>query len=394
MATRNEQDTTRARANILREMLTHSTRENPFDHHEIYEVMDLCLSCKGCKSECPSNVDIAKLKAEFLQHYYEANGTPLRARMIANITSINKINVNFPGLYNWFIKNRVSKAFINNLLGFSPDRSLPGLQPVTLKKWAHKNPEKLKSKLKGKNRPVLFYADEFINYQDAHIGIDAIELLTSLGYDIIIPELEESGRTFLSKGLVKKAKQLAEKNMHLAGPWIEKEIPLIGLEPSAILTFRDEYMELTTGSQRKKAEILSERVYTFEEFFSLEYESGYVNQSQFTKNKATILVHGHCYQKALSNQSITERILSIPENYEVSIIPSGCCGMAGSFGFEKEHYEISMKIGELVLFPAIQNAPQGTLLAAAGTSCRHQILDGTGETAWHPAQILKEGLMV
>jgi len=393
MATQNEQDTTRARANILREMLTTSSRKNPFDHQEIYGVMDLCLSCKGCKSECPSNVDIAKLKAEFLQHYYKSNRIPLRTRLVANITRINKINAYFPGFYNGLIKNSISKNIINKLIGFAPERSLPGLSKKTLKQWAVNNSEKLKSKIKGRNKPILLYADEFINYQDAQIGIDAIELLTSLGYDILVPELLESGRTFLSKGLVKKAKHLAETNIQLLGRWIEMDIPLIGLEPSAILTFRDEYPDLVPDDLKEKAGLASEMAYTFEEFLAEEFEGGYIKKAQFTNNQATILVHGHCYQKALSNQSYTQQILSIPQNYKVSVIPSGCCGMAGSFGIEKEHYDISMQIGELVLFPAVRNASKGTIIAAAGTSCMHQILDGTGEKAWHPAQILKDALL-
>ncbi len=393
MATRNEKDTTRARANILREMLTQSTKKNPFDHREIHEVMDLCLSCKGCKSECPSNVDIAKLKAEFLQHYYEANGVPIRTTLIAHISRINRISAILPSLYNGFIKNKAFQRIINRMLGFSAERSLPTLHKTTLKAWAAKNPDKLKAKTKINHRQILLYADEFVNFNDVKLGQDGIELLTTLGYDILIPDLKESGRTFLSKGLVKKAQKLANENIRILSSLPEKNIPLIGLEPSAILTFRDEYLDLADFSLKERAQRISERVFTFEEFLAGEFSNGHIDKGQFTDKKVNILVHGHCYQKALSNQSFTQQVLSFPENFSVRIIPSGCCGMAGSFGFEKEHYELSMQIGELVLFPAVRKAGSETIIAAAGTSCRHQILDGTGKSALHPAQILKEALL-
>lgn len=392
MATRNEKDTTRARANILREMLTRSTRKNPFDHQEIYEVMDLCLSCKGCKSECPSNVDIAKLKAEFLQHYYEANGIPFRSRLIAHITRLNRINSLFPGLYNGMTRNGLLRKWINRTLGFSTARSLPPLHKTTLKKWASENPDQLKPIKTDESRKVLLYADEFVNYNDVPVAQDAVGLLTALGYEIIIPDLKESGRTFLSKGLVKDAQILANENISILRGINMDHIPLIGLEPSAILTFRDEYLDLVQPSLREVAYQWSERIFTFEEFLAGEIQAGHIDKNRFTRRKATILLHNHCYQKALSNQAFSQQILSYPENFDTRIIPSGCCGMAGSFGFEKEHYDLSMQIGELVLFPAVRKAGPETIIAAAGTSCRHQILDGTGRRAMHPASILKEAL--
>jgi len=392
MATRNEKDTTRARANILREILTNSTKQNPFDHKEIYEVMDLCLSCKGCKSECPSNVDITKLKAEFLQHYYQSNGVPLRSKLIAHITEINQLNANIPELYNWFINSKLSKNTFQKLLGFSTQRSFPDLYKTTLKQWAKKNPDKLKSRDKRRKKQILLYADEFTNYNDVNVGIDAIKLLTTLGYDIVIPDLKESGRTFLSKGLIKKAMELAKENIRMIADLLNNDSPLIGLEPSAILTFRDEYPDLVDQSLKTKATEIASYSFTFEEFFYGELDQGNIEKKIFADQKLKVLIHGHCYQKALSSLSFTKKILSIPENYQVEIIPSGCCGMAGSFGFEKEHYNVSMQIGELVLFPAVRKADQNTIIAAAGTSCRHQIKDGTGIKALHPAQILKNAL--
>ena len=239
MATRNERDTTRARANILREFLTHSTQANRYDHKEIYDVMDLCLSCKGCKSECPSNVDMAKLKAEFLQHYYDANGVPLRSRIIAGFTTSAQLGALAPGLYNRFVQAR----WVKKLIGFAPDRSMPLLQKTTLRRWYKKH-----FSPKPGAPTVYLFCDEFTNYNDVEIGIKSILLLERLGYEVIIPNHEESGRTWLSKGLVRRARDIANQNIRLLQPLISEETPLIGIEPSAILTFRDEYPDLADDS--------------------------------------------------------------------------------------------------------------------------------------------------
>jgi len=386
MATRDEKDTTRARANILREFLTNSPKDNPFDHQEIYEVMDLCLSCKGCKSECPSNVDIAKYKAEFLQHYYDKHGIPLRTRAIAYITVINKLGAILPGLYNAMISSRFLSSIMKKILGFAPKRSLPLLYKTTLRSWAKKS-----NQARADNKVYLF-ADEFTNYNDAEIGITAIRLLNKLGYEVIIPRHKVSGRTFLSKGLVRKAKKLANQNINLLADVINDESPLIGIEPSAILTFRDEYKDLAKEGLKEKANQLAGSCLMIDEFIMREIGKGRIHSSNFTSEKALIKVHGHCYQKSLSSIKPTLAMLALPENYSVEEINSGCCGMAGSFGFEKEHYEVSMKVGELILFPEVRKSEDNTIIAAPGTSCRHQIKDGTGKTALHPIEILYKAL--
>jgi Fe-S oxidoreductase len=240
----------------------------------------------------------------------------------------------------------------------------------------------------GTGRKVLFFADEFTNYNDAHIGIKAISLLRSLGYDPVLTALSESGRTYLSKGLLNKARILAEKNVVQVMLMANKEIPLIGIEPSAILCFRDEYPELVREQYRSTARELSQYCFTIDEFIAREFEQGNISKDAFTKEKKAISFHGHCYQKALTGTQATRCMLSIPENYHVEEIPSGCCGMAGSFGYEKEHYELSMKVGELVLFPAVRAAASETLIVAAGTSCRHHLLHGTGKQAMHPVEVL------
>ena len=402
MATKNEKDTTRARANILREFLTNSDKLNRFDHKEIYEVMDLCLSCKGCKSECPSNVDVAKLKAEFLQHYYDANGVPFRSKLIANFTASAKLGALVPGLYNFAVSNSVIGGAIKKLSGFAGKRSMPTMYKTTLQKWHNKRPLPLK---RGKNAErtnnspsgdggsVYLFCDEFTNYNDTEIGIKAILLLEKLGYEVIIPNHLESSRTWLSKGLVRKAKEIINKNIELLHPVISDETPMIGIEPSAILTFRDEYIDLATDENVSKAKALSKNVFYIDEFIAREFTAGKIDASLFSTATKKIKLHGHCQQKALSALSDTAAILSIPKNYSVEIIPSGCCGMAGSFGYEKEHYDLSMQIGELVLFPAVRNADSETIIAAPGTSCRHQIKDGTGVKAKHPVEILWEALV-
>ena len=388
MATRNEKDTTRARANILREMLTHSTKTNRFNHKEILEVMDLCLSCKGCKSECPSNVDMAKLKAEFLQHYYDDNGVPFRSRLIANFTRTSKLASITPRLYNSIISNSLTSRIIKRISGFAPERSLPSISSPTLMTWFNKHQ---KEKVKTEKKVYLF-CDEFTNYNDAEIGIKTILLLEKLGYEVIIPEHIESGRTWLSKGLIRKGKKIANKNIELLAPIIHSDTPLIGIEPSAILTFRDEYSDLVDDDLLEQAKELSKHVYLIDEFIAREINAGRINKSQFSTETKQILLHGHCQQKAISSVSHTVSMLSIPENYSIKTLPTGCCGMAGSFGYEKEHYNISQQIGELVLFPSVRNADNKTIIAAPGTSCRHQIKDATGKIAMHPVEILYNAL--
>jgi len=402
MATKNEKDTTRARANILREILTNSEKLNRFDSEEIYGVMDLCLSCKGCKSECPSNVDIAKLKAEFLQHYYDANGIPFRAKLIANFNRSSKLGAIAPGMYNFMMTTPGLSSLVKKVSGFATKRSMPTMYKTTLWKWYRKHIEdrrknaeardKRNFKPQTKNHKLYLFCDEFTNYNDTAVGIKTIQLLEKLGYDVIIPEHEESGRAWLSKGLLRDAKKIANKNISLLSSLINAETPLIGIEPSAILTFRDEYIDLADDDRFEAAKQLAANVFTVEEFIASEIGKGTIKKEQFRDEQRLIKLHGHCQQKALSSIAPSVKMLSLPENYSVEVIPSGCCGMAGSFGYEKEHYDLSMKIGELVLFPAVRNRTVDTIIAAAGTSCRHQIKDGTKVKALHPVEILWNAL--
>lgn len=388
-ATRNEKDTTRARANVLREFLTMNTKENPFNHPEIHQAMELCLSCKGCTAECPSNVDMSTLKAEFLYQYYKSNGVPLRAKAIANISKINALTAPVAGLSNFFLSNPFTGKMMKAALGIASKRSFPKLAKQTLRSWWKKN--------KGHCLPngatqgnIFLFCDEFTNYYDVNIGIQAVQLLNKLGYKVEMIAHAESGRAHLSKGLLEEAQKMAIKNVNIFKNRITSESPLIGLEPSAILGFRDEYPKLVENENKETAKQLGQNTFLIEEFLFREIQKGNINKDQFSKERKHILLHGHCHQKALTNLEEAAFLLSLPENHSVEIIPSGCCGMAGSFGYEKEHYEVSMKIGEDVLFPALRKASSETIIAAAGTSCRHQIWDGVKRTALHPVEILAE----
>lgn len=387
MATRDEKDTTRARANMLRQFLTNSNKQNRFDHEELKEVMDLCLSCKGCKTECPSSVDIAKMKAEFLQHYYDANGSSFRSKLIANFTQSQKLGSYVAPIYNFFATNQITSGIIKSVVGFAPNRSLPKVHGTTLSAWVKKQ-ETAKQK-----RKVYLFSDEFTEYNDTEIGITAYKLLTALGYEVVVPKHLESGRTFLSKGFVKKAKELANKNVTMLADLISEETPLLGIEPSAIITFRDEYVDLVDSENKIKAVNLAKHALMVDEFLVQEIKAGRIHAEQFTADKQKIKLHGHCYQKAFKLVDYTRQLLSLPTNFEVEVIPSGCCGMAGSFGYEKEHFEVSQKVAELVLFPTLRKTGAEYIIAAAGTSCRHQIKDGVQRKSFHPVEIMYDALI-
>ena len=390
MATLQEKDTTRARANILRQFLTSSSKDNPFNHPEIKEVMDLCLSCKACKSECPSSVDVAKMKAEFLQHYYDANGIPFRTRVIANFTKSQQLGILFPAIYNAVVKNNFTSGIVKNIIGFASKRSLPTVGNTTLNSWYQKRINK-KENYTG-DKKVHLFCDEFTNYNDVEIGKKAILLLEALGYEVIIPQHGESGRTYLSKGVVRKAQKILMKNVEALSKFVSNDMPLVGIEPSAILTFRDEAIDLATPALKQTAIELAKNSFMIEEFLWNEFRAGRISATRFKTHAKNIKLHGHCYQKSFGLVEVVKNVLSIPENYSVETIPSGCCGMAGSFGYEKEHYDTSMKVGELVLLPTVRQSDEDTIIAASGTSCRHQIKDGAQRKSLHPVEVLWEAL--
>jgi len=385
MATRNEKETTRARANILREMIRSSDRDNPFDHEEIKEVMDLCLSCKGCKSECPSNVDMGKLKQEWQYQYYKARGIPFRNRLIGHFALGMRLASVVPWAYRAIFGNRLTGDFAKRVVGFASGRSMPEISKVNWKKWF------LREFVPTATKPVktiYMFVDELLNFNEAEIGITAVKLLDRLGYAVKFIPHPESGRSFLSKGMLVEARKLARANVALFKDVISASTPLIGIEPSAILTFRDEYPDLLRNEEKDSAKQLAASVFMIEEFLANELDAGNIDLTLFKAGGFLIKVHGHCQQKALSSLTPVKKILTAMGSNTVHMIHSGCCGMAGSFGFEREHFDLSMKIGELVLFPEIRKQPEGTIIAAPGTSCRHQIKDGTGKRALHPVEII------
>jgi Fe-S oxidoreductase len=279
MATRDEKHTTRARANILREYLRKPNVKNRFNHYEIYDVMDLCLLCKACKSECPSGVDVAKLKAEFLQHYYDANGIPLRTRLIANISQMNRLASVLPAIYNFSVSNPIASGVFKKIAGFAPQRSLPLLGKVTMRKWYQKHQTNFNHEHpKGK---VFLFNDEFTNFNDTGTGKNAVLLLETLGYEVVMPRHVESGRAYISKGLLKKARKIAVENVSKLKDLISEETPLVGIEPSAILTFRDEYIDLVPDELKQDAKKLGRNSLLFEEFIGREIEKGNITSESF-----------------------------------------------------------------------------------------------------------------
>ena len=384
-ATKNEKDTTRARANMLREFLTNSEKSNRFDHAELKEVFDLCLSCKACASECPSNVDVAALKAEFLYQYQKENGVSFRTRLFADNVKYNKLGSMAPSITNLVLSTTLAKK----IMGVATQRSIPRLAQKTAKKWYHKNKKRFETNFYP-NGQVYLFVDEFTNFYDDQIGKDSIITLSKLGYEVMITDHEESGRSFISKGLLDEAKELANINIDFFKEKINQNTPLIGIEPSAILTFRDEYLRLADDTEN--ARLIANHTYTIEEFIEREIQKGKIRKNQFTSKAKKIKVHGHCQQKSLSNMKATFSMLNLPQNFEVSIMNTGCCGMAGSFGYEKEHYDLSMQVGEDTLFPKVRNTESTIEIIASGTSCRHQIKDGTNRLAKHPISLFKEAL--
>ena len=381
-ATRNEKDTTRGRANVLREFLTQNTKTNPFNHPEIKMAMDLCLSCKGCKSECPSNIDMATLKSEFLYQYYKGNPIPLSTKLIANNAKLNGFASKFSGIHNLLIKQNWFKS----LLGIAKERSLPKLKKETFRQWFNNYNQENQAK------KVYLFCDEYTNYYDVEIGKKAVLLLNKLGYKLLLVKHPESGRAYISKGFLEQAKEIAILNVFIFKDLISEETPLIGIEPSTILSFRDEYPNLVDSKNKSDTLKLSKNVFMIDEFISNEIDKGNIDSSLFTSKEKQIVLHGHCHQKALSTVDYTKHILELPNNYSVTTLPTGCCGMAGSFGYEKMHYNLSMDIGNMVLFPSIKNSNNDSIIVAPGTSCRHQIKDGTNKSALHPIEVLYDAL--
>ena len=382
-----ELKTTRARANVLREILTRGG-----NYARVKEELDSCLACKGCKSECPSNVDMARLRAEILQHYYDKHGTPFRSYMVARMAQIEQLGFWIRPLYNAFASWSLSSYLIKKSIKFSTKRQIPKLSRYNMQQLVKK--EQSRYRIERPKKKVYLFADEFTNLQEAELGLTFAKLLMRLGYKVEIPNHVESGRAAISKGCLKYAKQFAEKNVELLDKKVSETHPLIGIEPSCILSFRDEYLDLVVPENRNKARKLAKNCLLYDEFLLKEIEESNISADNFETKEMEIWLHGHCHQKALVGVDKTAKVLrQLLNGAKVNVIPSGCCGMAGSFGYEKEHYDISLTIGEMILFPAIRKAFKEAngipaIVVAPGTSCRQQILDGTGVKAVHPIEVL------
>ena len=383
-ATKEELHGTRGRANVFREVLSQPTSKNAFDSKSLKKALDLCLSCKACASECPSSVDMATYKAEFNYQYQKIHGSTLRDKLFANYPLINKYMQAFRGLQNLLLGSKVTGFLLKKALGVHPKRLLPKLEKGVFKEFKN-------SSLQNKKKDVYLFVDEFSNYAETQVVAHTVTLLNTLGYAVHTQPFTPSGRTYISKGFLKTAKKWATKNVGQYAPIITAETPLLFIEPSALYCFTDEYLKL--APQKEKAKNLATHCFLVESFLAQEIKANRVQTNQFHKANKTVKLHAHCYQKALGNPADTFSVLNLPENYTVRIINSGCCGMAGSFGYEAEHYELSMKIGEERLFPAIRKSAPETLIAANGTSCRHQIKDGTQKEAKHPLTILHDALL-
>jgi FAD/FMN-containing dehydrogenase/Fe-S oxidoreductase len=384
-ATREEQDSTRGRANALRAALSGRPSALALTGRELHAVMDLCLGCKACKTECPSSVDMARIKTEYLAHVQDAHGVPLRSRIFGHIARLNALAAPIAPLANLVLQTPLARRALA-ALGVHPARALPSLAPQTFSSWFMQRTAPLRP---GANGPVLLFHDTWVEYNHPAVGQAAVRLLEAAGYQVLIaPQRRCCGRPLLSKGLLAAARRLAHHNVEVLAPYVAQGMPVLGLEPSCVLSFRDEYLGLLLGNQQAQA--LAARSFTIEEFLDQECRAGRAHL-QFKPGSEQLLLHGHCHQKALVGAGAALALLRMLPGRQVSEIEAGCCGMAGSFGYETEHYAISQKIAEDRLLPAIQAAPLAQIVAD-GVSCREQIAHFGGRPARHVVEVLADAL--
>ena len=388
MATRDEEHSTRGRANLLRAALSGRMpegAEGSITDKRLHDALDLCLECKACKAECESGVDMAKLKYEFLNRYQERHGVPLRSRMFGNINALNRLGSRYAPMTNWIAGNGLGKALVSALLGISSRRQQPRFARQSLPDWfAQRDRSRLSA---GKFGAVALYNDTFMNYNYPEIGIAAVELLEAAGYEVQLVNGGCCGRPMISKGMLVQARELARSNMAGLYDLARQGIPIVGCEPSCLLTLRDEYPEFVPGEQ---ARVVAENSFLIDEFLARAKSNDRLDLT-FKDVDKRVLFHGHCHQKAMVGTEHSLAALRLVPGYEVELINAGCCGMAGSFGFEKEHYDISMQIGGLALFPSIDSKPDWEV-AVMGVSCRQQIEHGTGRKARHLVEILRDAV--
>ncbi|HEX9442937.1 MAG TPA: FAD-linked oxidase C-terminal domain-containing protein [Candidatus Binatia bacterium] len=383
MGTLDEEHSTRGRANALRAVLSGKVPKEEFTGKRLYDVLDLCLECKACKAECPSNVDMAKLKYEFLNHYHAANGLPLRNRMFGRIESLSRWGSRFAPLSNWIARSRPNRWLMDRLVGIDMRRPLPAFAAETFEQWFRDH----RPDGSGEKGTVVFFHDTFNTFNTPAAAIAATRFLERAGYRVTLADKRCCGRPMISKGMLGAARENAAWNVERLFPHAEKGAAIVGLEPSCLLTLRDEYPELVRSD---KAKTVAARSFLFEEFIASERKAGKLALS-FSGNGKKALLHGHCHQKALVGTGPTVEMLKWA-GFDVTEVDSGCCGMAGSFGFEKEHYDLSLTIANRRLAPAVRAADPSVEIVASGISCRQQIEHVAGRKAKHPAEVLWEAL--
>lgn len=388
MVTREEEHSTRGRANALRAAISGLLPPDELTSRRMHEVMDLCVECKACKAECPSSVDMAKLKFEFLAGYNKRHGVPFRSRMFGRIATLNRLGSGaLAPLANRILESGLARGLLDRA-GITRRRRLPELAREPFDRWFARRPRSQGSEGKAPHRVALFN-DTFNTYNHPRVARAAVELLEAAGCAVELAGHRCCGRPLISKGLVEPARAAARETVDRLAPLAEAGVPIVGLEPSCILTLRDEYLYLLPGDDRARK--VAEHALTLEEYLVRRRREGSLDL-RFTEEPRDVLLHGHCHQKALVGTGPAHAALGLPPNYTVCEIDSGCCGMAGSFGYESEHYYLSVKMAERRLWPAVESAPPDTLIAAAGFSCRQQIEHGTERRAWHPAEILRDAL--
>ena len=386
MATRDEEHSTRGRANALRAAISGGLPLDALAGERLRDVLDLCLECKACKAECPSNVDMVKLKYEFLHRYRQANGLSLKDRMLGNISQLNRFGSFFAPFSNWVVRSDGFKDVLERIAGIDRRRTLPEFSSQTFKQWF---------RARGGSQPqapprgsVVLFVDTFTNHNHPEVGKAATAVLEKLGYQIIVPNLVCCGRPMLSAGLMDKAKKNALTNVETLYPHILQGAAVVGLEPSCILALFDDYRDLLGNDHR--ARIVRENTVTFERFVDEAMASG--STVSFRNPPKQVHYFGHCHQKALVGTGHAMNVLNSLPDATATEIDAGCCGMAGSFGFTAAHYDVSMRIGEDRLFPAVREMSPDAILVSDGMSCRHQIRDGTNREAKHLAQVLADAL--
>lgn len=386
MVTREEEDSTRGRANALRMALSGALPVEELTSRRMYEVMELCVQCKGCKTECPSNVDLAKIKSEWLSKYWEANGLPMRTRLFASLPRIaRRLNGVTARSANWVNNRSLVRKTLERRLGISGRRSLPEFAPEPFTSWF------AKQTWPTDGPPVVLFADTFSNFNHPETARAAAEFLARTGHSVRVTSAKICcGRTYISKGLLKEARHEVAQSIDELYQFAAEGVPIVGLEPSCILTFRDEARSLLPGDDRVGA--VADSALTFEEYVVQERRKGRLDDVRWTDAEREVMLHGHCHQKSLVGIGPSVECLTIPPNYKVTALDTSCCGMAGSFGYESEHVDISLAMAERRLAPAVRAAPEETIIAAAGTSCRAQIDDTAHRRAMHPAEILRDAL--